>query len=127
MATVHREPNRVKWIGVRPGHNGSEVLINIDVAVNTLLYTVGADKLLLIYDWQLGVIQSGATVAHLQLRTAVPAAYYELASLLTTAGWTTGFASQSLQIPIEVPATYQVYLTTNLAVKGGVHGILIDV
>ena len=127
MATEHREPNRVKWIGVRPGHEGEQVLIHIDFAVNTLLYTVAADKLLLLFDWQITLVGNVAAGAYLSLRTAVPATYYHLGYASSTVGAPGQFASNSLNVPIEVPATYNIYLTTTQTVRGGIHGILIDV
>ena len=33
MATVHREPNQVKWVGVRPGHNGDQFIYSGETAV----------------------------------------------------------------------------------------------
>ena len=127
MATVHREPNQVKWVGVRPGHNGEQVLNLIDRAVNALLYTVPADKILLIFSWQIGIGTAAAGNARLQLETAVPAVYYELGNCLNGAGLTSANSQQALWVPIEVPATYRIYLTTNIACLGGIHGILIDV
>ena len=126
MATVRREPNQVKWVGVRPGHNGEQVLIHINTNVNTVLYTVPADKLLLIFSWQLVVAQAAAVSAQLELQTAVPAAYYQLAYNRNTATFFHPQSSQSLTIPIEVPATYRVNLIANGTSLGGVQGILID-
>jgi len=126
MATVHREPNQVKWIGVRPGHNGTEQLVQIECGGNLLVYTVPADKLFLIYDWQFSVAGGVAGAALLSLRTAVPAIYYHLAYVTSVVGSSSAGVSQALWIPIELPATYQIYVTTNQPVRGGVHGILID-
>ena len=126
MATVHREPNQVKWVGVRPGHNGEQVLIDIDFNANQLLYTVAADKLLFIFSWQVTLAANAAGIATLELRTAVPAVYYHLAYLRGALADIGPSVSNSLWVPIEVPATYNNYLTTDQRVKGGVHGILID-
>ena len=127
MATVHREPNQVKWIGVRPGHNGEQVLINIDFNANQSLYTVGAGKLLLIFSWQVTMAANTAGLASLELRTAVPAVYYCLAYLRGALAHSGPSVSNTLWVPIEVPATYEIYLTTNQQIEGGVHGILIAV
>ena len=126
LATVHREPNQVKWVGVRPGHNGEQVLIKVDFGVNTLLYTVPADKILLIFSWQIGIGTAAAGNARLQLETAVPAVYYELGNCVNAAGSTSANSQQALWVPIEVPETYRIYLTTNIACVGGIQGILID-
>ena len=126
MATVHREPNQVKWIGVRPGHKGEEIIKNIDLAASAIVYTVPADKLLLLFDWSIGIIQNVNNGSRLQLRTAVPVVYAELfyvTSGINTAGQV---ASQSLNIPIEIPATYDIYVTCAVVTRGYIHGILID-
>ena len=127
MATVFREPNQVKWIGVRPGHKGEEIIKNIDLAASAIVYTVPADKLLLLFDWSIGIIQNVNNGSRLQLRTAVPVVYAELfyvTSGINTAGQV---ASQSLNIPIEIPATYDIYVTCTAVTRGYIHGILIDV
>ena len=126
MATVHREPNQVKWIGVRPGHNGDEVLININVAVNTLLYTVPADKILFIFSWQLSFINNTGGGGYLYLRDNLGAEYYVLAYVNGNAGSAGGTLANNTFVPIEVVAGYDIYLTTSALMRGGVQGILID-
>jgi hypothetical protein len=45
MAMLHREPNRVKWVGVRPGHEGTQIHKR-GVATNAIaiVHTVTAGK-----------------------------------------------------------------------------------
>ena len=126
MATVYKEQNQVKWIGVRPGHNGDELIKNIDLAASAIVYTVPDDKLLLLFDWSIGIVQNVNNGSSLQLRTDVPAVYAELAyvtSGINTAGQIT---SQSLNIPIEIPESYDIYVTCTAVTRGYIHGVLID-
>ena len=127
MATVHREPNQVKWVGVRPGHNGEQVLININRNANALLYTVGVGKLLMLYDWQIGMVLAANLSCSLYIRTDAAAPYYYLAYLSTATNVTGGNMSNNTCVPIEVPAAYDFYIECASWVRGGIHGILIDV
>jgi len=46
-----REPNQVKWVGVRPAHNGEQINIgNFVVNGAVTLYTVPAGKILLLIE-----------------------------------------------------------------------------
>lgn len=50
-----REPNQVKWVGVRPGHNGTQIKAEAIAVNNTqVLYTVTAGKMLYLctLNWQ---------------------------------------------------------------------------
>ena len=127
MATVHREPNQVKWIGVRPGHNGEQILINIDTAVTAVIYTVPADKLLFIFNYSYSCASNAAAWAFVQLRNALDVVYYTLGQSASSAGACAPVVSANLWVPIEVPAGYDLYLTTAGTSRGGIHGILIDV
>ena len=127
MATVHREPNQVKWIGVRPGHNGEQVLVPIDLGASAIVYTVPADKLLLLFDWHLGIVRNVDVTARLEARTdgAVVLAYLvQVSSNSADPGFSD---SNNTFVPIELSAAYDLYVTTTTQVRGYIHGILIDV
>ena len=127
MATVHREPNQVKWIGVRPGHNGEQVLVAIDTAVNVVVYTVAADTLLFLYDWHYGGNRNLAFGSILQI-------FDDGDNVNATIGYITSDASnpgtnmaQNLWVPIELVEGWYIKAITTQQVHGYIHGILIDV
>ena len=129
MATVHREPNRVKWIGVRPGHEGEQV-IKYATATNAVvdIYEVPADKLLLIFGYFLNAYGGAAGEGMLDLYTAVPAFWKRLfwAGVHVNNDLA---VSRNYTIPIEVPAGYFVSVESSIAacvIKAGFDGILID-
>ena len=129
MATVHREPNQVKWIGVRPGHNGDQVLEN-DTAINVLktIYTVPADKLLFLFAYDIGVYSGAAATAYFYIYDDTPAIFKSLAVRPVTAN-TAVSSSQGLWVPIEIPEGYSLRLITSVAgcaIYVSIHGILID-
>ena len=127
MATEHREPNRVKWIGVRPGHEGEQVLIDIDDAVDADLYTVPADKILLIFGWSWSVIQNAGVDATIEIETDAAAHYMWLSMVTGQAGAPSAESSQDKWVPIEIPEGYVISINTTRQVYGHIHGILIDV
>ena len=131
MATVHREPNMVKWIGVRPGHNGEQVWESGELLAlgNTLLYTVAAGKLLLLFDVNLSIQTSAASVeGGLLVYDAVPAIVDYFLHFRVPPNFSVT-DSTAFWVPYEIPATYTVRLIASAAgyVYGGFHGVLIDV
>ena len=129
MATVHREPNQVKWIGVRPGHNGIEILESCEAAGATVnIYQVPADKLLLLFGWSFNLSATAPGVGDLSIWTAVPARhkYLSRGSAPTNAAC---YDSRDLVVPIEVAAGFWIRATSGAATIGAravINGILID-
>ena len=130
MAIVHREPNQVKWVGVRPGHNGEQVVKWGDANNNlVVLYTVPADKLLLIFGYFISYHGSVAGYGYLDVYTAVPAIWKRLYGGAVNVGEDFS-ATRDYSIPIEVPATYTVRVQSTVLgcyIDAGIDGILIDV
>ena len=124
--TVHREPNMVKWIGVRPGHNGEQILIDIDTAVSVIVYTVPADKLLFLFDWSISTVANLNIHSRLQIRTAVPVVVANIAGASSYTGDSGTNNAQALWVPIEIEAGYDIYLVATGVTRGYIHGILID-
>ena len=130
MATVHREPNQVKWIGVRPGHNGEQILEHNQASNNTvIIYTVPADKLLLIFDYFISLYGAVNVQGTLALYTDVPALWKYLYDGAVRANNDISIAHNYGIIPVELPAGYSIRITSTAvaAVTAGIHGILIDV
>ena len=128
--TVHREPNRVKWIGVRPGHEGEQILKSATVVNgNATLYTVPADKLLLLFNWGFSAGASAALSDYFLIRDELDATYLELFYSTISAN-TTVSTGGSMYLPMEIIAGYDFYLVSAAAttrVSAFIHGILIDV
>ena len=127
--TVHREPNRVKWIGVRPGHEGEQILEHGTANNATvIIYTVPADKLLLLYGFSYNVSGTGGGIGYLSIYTAVPAVHRHLVYGNFSANTTIGF-SRNYSIPIEIVAGYSVRVLSpavTMYVGVSIDGILID-
>ena len=129
MATVYREPNQVKWIGVRPGHNGEQV-IESDETTNVLsaIYTVPADKILLLFGYGLDVWSTVASAGSFYIYDATPAIWRILGRI--TVGANSGRSvPKSLYPPIELAEDYSLRIITNNAaciINAYIHGVLID-
>ena len=126
MATVYREPNQVKWIGVRPGHNGEQVIVDINSAVNADLYTVPVDSLLMIFGWSWSVNQNAGADVRIEVKTDGAAHYMWLSMVTAQAGAPSSESTQDKFVPIELPEGYVISIVTTRQAYGHIHGILID-
>ena len=130
MATEHREPNRVKWIGVRPGHEGEQILEHGTANNATvIIYTVPADKLLLLYGFSYNASGTAGGTGFLSIYTAVPAVHRHLVYGNFSANTVVAFG-RDFVIPIEIPESYSVRVLSPAAtmfVGISINGILIDV
>lgn len=129
--TKHREPNMVKWVGVRPGHNGIQVLASDSADDATVIvYTVPADSLLLIFSvFCVHTYRTAVGAAHLAIYDDVPAIFHYLARGRSDVArhWNIAYG---LTIPIEVPEDYSIRIASNAAGSpcyGGITGILVPV
>ena len=123
---MFREPNQVKWMGSRPGHNGTQVLVDgtFLLLVPTVFYTVPVGQTLHITNMLLSRGQFVATFAYIAIYDDVPA----LSSIIFPVLW--AIAPQGNPIinsywpPIEVPAGYHLYIsqTVNCQLVYVVHG-----
>ena len=130
--TKHREPNKVKWVGVRPGHNGEQIhksgRANNDTVI---LYTVPADKILLLFNWGISTFWTALnTYVSLGIYDAVPAIETTLVDILMQVIGDTYDREASYDMPIELPEDYSLRLVSGAIgcyISGYVHGILVDV
>ena len=121
-----REPNQVKWMGSRPGHNGTQVLEYSNSAVLNWvpIYTVPAGETFYMtfmsFTWQLSVNDIWAVAIY----NAVPAVwrYICLGRGVLTAG-SLGW-HESFWPPIEIPDGYHIYRyqAVNIAPCLCIHG-----
>lgn len=117
--------NQVQWRGVRPGYEGNQILINIDTAASAVLYTVPANKVLLLFDWGLTLHYNYNEISRLQVRNAANAVQAQIAM-------TTSYTSdpgqpcyQSTWVPIELTEGWDLYVQASRATRGYAHGLLI--
>ena len=125
-AMAFREPNQVRWVGTRPGHNGTQVIAG-GTATNTvtILWTVTAGKTLHITYFSLAM-RSGAVTAEcsISVRNGADVYQYSIVNIGTVAS-DHGELAAALSVPIEVPAGYDVYVASdsaNLKAYGTIHG-----
>jgi hypothetical protein len=111
-----REPNEVRWVGVRPAHKGTQVLIN-GSSVNqvTTIYTVSAGKTLYINSYMLGVSSVATGYVYLWVATPAGELFTRLAIIWCQASTTVPCAIACLHYPIEVPAGYLIRLSSTAA------------
>lgn len=108
--TEHREPNMVKWVGVRPGHNGEQIAKSNTVAGDTaIVHTVNAGKtfFLCYYDF----IYSTRTAdisGSLFVRNVADALVYTLSVGRINTTLYSMSAQSGLIIPIEIPTGFDI-------------------
>ena len=111
MAMLHREPNRVKWVGVRPGHEGTQIVkANHTGPGLAIIHTVTAGKTFFLT----GVScysHAGAAIAigSVAVRNGADVYQYALIGLGAPINNRVG-AAISLWPPIEIPAGWDVYV-----------------
>ena len=121
-----REPNQVRWGGFRPGHRGTQVLVDINVTDGTAVLIDGTQATITyLTDWSLGIIRNVDCVGQLFITTNgdVHVAYLAFVSSFTSDPG--GVTSQALMYPIEIPAGYKVKVYSSGAgatVRGYIHG-----
>ena len=61
MATEHREPNEVRWVGTRPAHRGTQVAVSAFANfASTVIYTVPAGQTLFLCGFTAGFYSGAA-------------------------------------------------------------------
>lgn len=122
----HREPNRVKWVGVRPGHDGIQVMKSASKGNGTLiLHTVTAGMIfyLTFFTFNLYATSTGHS-AKLLVRDDEDVDQYNISTAAVSA---IRYVLQACNInpPIEIPAGYDICLVSNnaaLTVYASIHG-----
>ena len=129
MAIVHREPNQVKWIGVRPGHNGEQIIANNDVNNATVIvYTVPANKILLLNGFNCNCWASAASTGSIEWWDAVPILYRRIAKFSSQIN-SVYFGGNDYTMPLELAAGHSIRIISAAAaywLYATIWGILID-
>lgn len=121
-----REANQVKWVGIRPGHNGEQIAKH-HVAVNTtaIIHTVTSGKTFYLSSASYMIYYTGAGFAIMSVRDLSDVAVYHLGMGYKAANDPTITLPISFPQPLEIPAGYDIYLQSlaaDLHVFGFIHG-----
>lgn len=111
-----REYNRAKWIGVRPGHNGIQIVANGAGVVDetTVIHTVSASKVLYITSWWLSCFASAAGTANFFINDTDPALFYRICRFEDDGAFCLAL-SGNFWPPLEVSSSYTVSIHSNSA------------
>lgn len=130
--TIYKEPNRAAWIGVRPGVQGEQIVIDATVTNGTgVLYTVGVGKTLLLFRNWCSMVGGAAAAAlcYYGVYDATPALVYKLFASYVWAPHAGADQDVARYVPLELSAGYNIRLTSPSAaeiVRAGIEGILVD-
>lgn len=116
MSQLWREPNRAKWVGIRPGHDGEQMIASSTVSNSSdTMYTVPTNYVLLLFSWWSWTVATGAGTGSLGIYNDTPALYRRLSyHRMVSAGERD--TSHDLFVPIEVPAGYSIVNESSAAV-----------
>ena len=117
-----REPNQVKWIGTRPGHDGTQVLARGAAdSATTVLYTVPVGNTFYLCHSMMGYGAIAAGIAVFEIQDLVPVRVVDLFYDTLVAGIAGNSKNASYWPPIEIPAGYRIVVVSS-AVGLTVHG-----
>lgn len=107
----YREPNQVKWVGVRPGHKGEQVLEDLfsNVAGDVLIYTVPAGKTLFLTNIFLGMWANISGIIGLSIFDTTPVRWKWLCVGIQIVTDNLIPINKSYYPPIEIPSGYHIY------------------
>jgi len=111
-----REPNQVKWVGVRPAHNGEQIIRSGSITGGTyLLYTVPSGKVFYLTYWD--AVAHGSNVGYgvILVRDTSDVNQYNIANFQTSNSTTELVKCCSLFYPIEIPGGWDICLYSDNA------------
>jgi len=121
-----REPNQVKWMGSRPGHDGTHVAISKGATnASVELYEVPAGKVFYLCHASMGFSAVAAGRANLFINTNIPALWFICFYDVVLAASDPATHDAAYWPPIEIPAAYKLYIHSNavgLTIWGQIHG-----
>ena len=125
-AMKYRDDNKVLWRGIRPAHNGNQIIKRVSVVNgSSIVHTVSAGKTLYLTQWR---FSSQTTVAglygNIHVRDGGDVILYYMDDILMAAIGEYGNAV-GLFFPIEIPAGYDVVVQSSgvgLDARGFIHG-----
>lgn len=125
-AMKFREPNEVLWRGVRPAHKGEQVVKGNTVNNGTsIVHTVSTGKTLYLTALAFSVY-AGVGESNMFVRNAADVTqYYFFVNTIFTAGGAGSMGNLSFNPPLEIPAGYDICVSSNAAANfayGFIHG-----
>jgi len=104
-----REPNQVKWVGMRPAHRGTQVIVRAGgLGAEFIVYTVPAGKTFYLCGLLVGFSTTAvATWGTVRVRNDLDVVQYALAGLLMDAVGQ-NIVAHSYWPPLEIPALWDV-------------------
>jgi len=121
-----REPNQVRWVGIRPGHRGTQILLDIDVGNNTQILIDGTQvTITYLTSWFMGLVRDGAYSGAMEITENDDTHVCWLGYIDTLALQIGRHITQDLTFPIEMPVGYKLKVVAAGAgsqVYGYVHG-----
>lgn len=127
MSLLWRMKNQVNHVGVRPGLEGDQILLDFETSINKTLYTVPALSTLLVTDWCLGTYFEDDCSWRIQVRNGANVVQATIAIVTSSSQSLGGSVHGSTFYPIELPTGWDIRVFeegTGWA-YGYVHGILI--
>jgi len=121
-----REPNQVRWFGIRPGHRGTQVLLDVNVTNNTQVLIDGTQiTITYLTDWFLGMVRNKDVGNSMEITENDDTHICYLAVITSFTGSPSFAIAQALTYPIEIPAGYKLKVNSvgvNATTFGYIHG-----
>lgn len=108
-----RESNQVKWLGVRPAHNGLQVIKSLENVTNStsILHTVTTGKTFFLSHWSFSAYATAAGNAKLEFRNDVDITQYLIEKVDFNAAFY-AWTSSSPKCPLEIPADWDIVVVS---------------
>jgi hypothetical protein len=124
-AMAFREPNEVRWVGVRPAHKGTQgAESSLANGSTVVIKTVSSGKTLYLHYFFLSwrFTATGQTV-QLTVRNASDVDQYDLIKITSGAAGQ-GAEAVSLHYPIEIPQGWDIYVKSDTSGALAIGGIV---
>ena len=107
MQLTWAEPNRARWVGIRPGHGGEQVAVSAAATDNqtTIVYTVPASERFFLTDWTLAMYAKASEWNYFYVRDESDVTLYHILRRYYTAA-SQGEVAHTHFVPLEIPAGY---------------------
>ena len=111
---LHREPNQVNWLGVRPAHLGTQISKSVEDVNNTtaIIHTVTAGKTLFLVSCRLMVTATGAGSILLRVRDDEDTFLYTIDRFYAPINGTWSSPTYFFP-PLEIPAGYDIFVLSS--------------
>jgi len=126
MAMHFREPNEVRWVGTRPAHKGTQILVetHVDDGV-AIVRTVPGGKVLYLCECSLFTCSQVSGLMSLTLRNTSDVTVRDFCYINVQANTTIVRDCNHFWPPLEIPPGYDIVVVSNtagLVAYGGISG-----